>query len=73
MPLDHPDDMDLAFLYGTILMDGRDAFEDRPTRNICVFAEREVNRSPTGIDVSARIAVRHAKGLIGIGPRHGRS
>lgn len=67
VPLDHPDDMDLAFLYGTILTDGRDAFEDRPTRNICVFAEREVDRSPTGSGVSARIAVQHAKGLIGIG------
>src|SRR5471032_2352568 len=39
--LDHPDDADLAFLYGTILTDGRDAFSAEPTANICVFAERE--------------------------------
>jgi trans-L-3-hydroxyproline dehydratase len=27
VPLDHPDDPDLAFLYGTILTDGRDEFQ----------------------------------------------
>jgi proline racemase len=67
IPLDHPDGADLAFLYGTILTDGRDAVEDAPTRNICVFAEREVDRSPTGSGVSARIAVQVARGQIGIG------
>jgi trans-L-3-hydroxyproline dehydratase len=67
IPLDHPDDPDLAFLYGTILTDGRDTFSDDPTRNICVFAEREVDRSPTGSGVSARIAVQVAKGQIAVG------
>ncbi|MEQ1954172.1 proline racemase family protein [Mesorhizobium sp. CN2-181] len=67
IPLDHPDDPDLAFLYGTILTDGRDAFSQQPTRNICVFAEREVDRSPTGSGVSARIAIQVAKGQIGLG------
>jgi proline racemase len=65
--LDHPDDPDLAFLYGTILTDGRDALENAPTRNICVFAERQVDRSPTGSGVSARMAVQVARGQIGIG------
>ncbi|MGE0847403.1 MAG: proline racemase family protein [Flavobacteriaceae bacterium] len=67
--LEHPGDADLAFLYGTILTDGRDAFEAAPTRNLCVFAEREVDRSPTGSGVSARIALQHARGLIGLGER----
>src|SRR4029453_905791 len=65
--LDHPDDPDLAFLYGTILTDGRDAQAEAPTRNLCVFAEREVDRSPTGSGVSARIAVQLARGLIDLG------
>jgi proline racemase len=65
--LDHPDDPDLAFLYGTILTDGRDAFDPAPTANICIFAEREVDRSPTGSGVTARIALQHARGLIAIG------
>ncbi|MET2829034.1 proline racemase family protein [Mesorhizobium shangrilense] len=66
-PLSHPDHSELAFLYGTILTDGRDAFSDEPTKNICVFAEAEVDRSPTGSGVTARLAAMHAKGEIGIG------
>ena len=66
-PLSHPDHADLAFLYGSILTDGDDAFADRPTRNICVFAEAEVDRSPTGSGVTARLAAMHAKGQIAIG------
>ncbi|MER9754373.1 proline racemase family protein [Mesorhizobium sp. M0166] len=67
LPLSHPDHADLAFLYGTILTDGRDAFSDTPTKNICVFAEAEVDRSPTGSGVTARLAAMHAKGQIEIG------
>jgi proline racemase len=67
IPLSHPDDPDLAFLYGTILTDGADAYGPEPTANICVFAEREVDRSPTGSGVTARIAVQHARGLIEVG------
>ncbi|MER8385637.1 proline racemase family protein [Mesorhizobium sp. M1380] len=67
LPLSHPDHADLAFLYGTILTDGQDAFSDTPTKNICVFAEAEVDRSPTGSGVSARLAAMHAKGQIEIG------
>ncbi|MER8866214.1 proline racemase family protein [Mesorhizobium sp. M0751] len=67
LPLSHPDHADLAFLYGTILTDGQDAFSDTPTKNICVFAEAEVDRSPTGSGVTARLAAMHAKGQIGIG------
>ena len=63
----HPDDPDLAFLYGTILTDGADAFSPEATANICVFAAREVDRSPTGSGVTARIAVQHARGLIALG------
>ncbi|MER9330768.1 proline racemase family protein [Mesorhizobium sp. M0152] len=66
-PLWHPDHADLAFLYGTILTDGLDAFSGGVTKNICVFAEAEVDRSPTGSGVTARLAAMHAKGEIGIG------
>ncbi|AKI02507.1 proline racemase [Hoeflea sp. IMCC20628] len=65
--LSHPDADDLAFLYGTILTDGRDAWTDQPTRNVCVFADRQVDRSPTGSGVTARLAAMHARGQIGIG------
>lgn len=65
--LDHPDSPDLAFLYGTILTDGRsgitpkDSNGDDASANICVFAEREVDRSPTGSGVTARIALAVAR------------
>jgi len=61
IPLGHPDADDLAFLYGTILTDGKDAYSDQPTRNVCVFAERQVDRSPTGSGVTARLAAMHAR------------
>lgn len=67
IPLPHPDHTDLQFLYGTILTDGKDAWSDEPTRNLCVFAERQVDRSPTGSGVSARIAIQRSKGLIEMG------
>ena len=57
----HPDgDPDLNFLYGTILVKhGEDV---RHSRNVCVFADGEVDRSPTGTGVSGRLAIHHAKG-----------
>jgi trans-L-3-hydroxyproline dehydratase len=64
--LSHPDDPDLAFLYGTILTDGGDG-ANRPSANICVFADREVDRSPTGSGVTARIALQHARGQLALG------
>ncbi|MDF1608343.1 proline racemase family protein [Hoeflea sp. YIM 152468] len=67
VPLSHPDADDLAFLYGTILTDGRDAWSDQPTRNVCVFAERQVDRSPTGSGVTARLAAMQARGQIATG------
>ena len=64
--LDHPDDPDLAFLYGTILTDGETGADPgRPSANVCVFAEREVDRSPTGSGVTARLALLAARGAIG--------
>ena len=66
VPLSHPASPDLAFLYGSILTDGGDGRE-QPTRNVCVFAGAEVDRSPTGSGVTARLAAMHAKGQIAIG------
>ncbi|KAJ3607231.1 hypothetical protein NHX12_026743 [Muraenolepis orangiensis] len=64
--LHHPTSEDLAFLYGTILTDDNDAYSSDPTANVCVFAEAQVDRSPTGSGVTARIALQHHKGLIGL-------
>ena len=67
VPLSHPEHDDLAFLYGSILTDGRERPEDGPSRNICVFADAEVDRSPTGSGVTARMAARVAHGTVPLG------
>lgn len=62
----HPDDADLGFIYGTIVTDGGDGHA-APSRNICVFARRQVDRSPTGSGVTARMAAMVARGAVGLG------
>ena len=62
IPLSHPDADDLGFLYGTILTD--DAAPHEESYNLCIFAERQIDRCPTGSGVTARMALDHAKGLI---------
>lgn len=58
----HPDgDPDLNFLYGTILVKMLKDSEIH-SRNVCIFAEGEVDRSPTGTGVSGRVAIHHARG-----------
>ncbi|HEU5440106.1 MAG TPA: proline racemase family protein [Ktedonobacterales bacterium] len=68
-PLEHPEHDDLAFLYGSILTDGRERPEEGPSRNICVFADAEVDRSPTGSGVTARMAARVAQGKMELNQR----
>ena len=66
--LEHPHAEDLGFLYGSILTDGRD--DGSPSANVCVFADSQVDRSPTGSGVTARMALRHARGQAAIGDSH---
>jgi proline racemase len=65
--LEHPDSPDLAFLYGTILTDGHDGSGGTASRNLCVFADGQVDRSPTGSGVTARLAAAFAKGNVEAG------
>lgn len=60
VPIEHPSEPDLAFLYGTILTDGGDGVS-APSRNVCIFAGRQIDRSPTGSGVSARMALQVAR------------
>jgi trans-L-3-hydroxyproline dehydratase len=62
----HPSEEDLSFLYGVIFI-GPASNPNHHSRNVCVFAEGEVDRSPTGTGVSGRLAIHHARGEIGIG------
>jgi trans-L-3-hydroxyproline dehydratase len=56
----HPFEPDLSFLYGTIFI-GEPANHQNHSRNVCVFANGEVDRSPTGSGVSARAALHHSR------------
>lgn len=62
----HPaGDADLNFLYGTIIVQKGGAAVH--SRNVCVFADGEVDRSPTGTGVSGRAAIHHARGELQLG------
>jgi proline racemase len=63
-PILHPFEEDLSFLYGTIFI-APPLGQGAASRNVCIFAEGEVDRSPTGTGVSGRLALMHARGEIG--------
>jgi trans-L-3-hydroxyproline dehydratase len=64
----HPFEEDLSFLYGTIFT-GKARQANRHSRNVCIFANGEVDRSATGSGVSARAALHHARGEMRVGER----
>jgi trans-L-3-hydroxyproline dehydratase len=63
--ISHPFEPDLGFLYGTIFV-GPARDPNAHSANVCVFAEGEVDRCPTGTGVSARLAIHHARGEIDV-------
>jgi trans-L-3-hydroxyproline dehydratase len=64
-PVTHPFTDELNFLYGTIFY-GKSHSKQADSRNVCIFAEGEVDRSPTGTGVCARMALHYTKGEIKI-------
>jgi proline racemase len=62
-PIQHPFEEELSFLYGTIFT-GPAHSQGHHSRNVCVFADGEVDRSPTGTGVSARAALHFKRGEI---------
>lgn len=63
LTISHPFEEDLGFLYGTIFY-GPPHKQNHFSRNVCVFADEEVDRSPTGTGISARAALHLARGEI---------
>ncbi|MFN8425096.1 MAG: proline racemase family protein [Anaerolineales bacterium] len=59
----HPFEKDLGFLYGTIFVDEPQDPKSH-SRNVCIFADGEVDRSPTGTGVSGRLAIHYARGEV---------
>ncbi len=62
-PIIHPFEEDLNFLYGTIFI-GPPNDPAHHSRNVCIFAEGEVDRSPTGTGISGRMALHYARGEV---------
>jgi len=62
----HPAERDLAGIYGVIFWERIGPAEQR---NIAVFADGEIDRSPCGSGTSARLAVLHDRGELAIGER----
>ena len=65
----HPADPRLSGIYGTIIFDdlGCDDAGNLHQRNVTVFADGEVDRSPCGSGTCARLAALHASGQLNIG------
>jgi proline racemase len=62
----HPDQPDLAGIYGVIFWEPVEG-EVGTQRNVTVFTDGEVDRSPCGSGTSARLAILHDRGEIGPG------
>jgi proline racemase len=65
-PIEHPVEPGLGFLYGVILV-GPAVEPAHHSRNVCIFADGEVDRSPTGTGLSGRLAIHHARGEVAVG------
>ena len=61
----HPLEPELAGIYGTIIS-GEPSAQDRDGRNITIYAEGAVDRSPCGTGTSAKLANLYANGKIGM-------
>lgn len=65
----HPSDSRLDGIYGTLLYDDLGSFDEGGPhqRNVAIFADGEVDRSPCGSGTSARIALLADEGRLGPG------
>lgn len=63
-PVVHPDIPEINHIYGTII-DGPPRHAGSTQANCCVFADREVDRSPTGSGTAGRIAQLYLRGALG--------
>lgn len=64
----HPDDERLSGIYGVIFHDDLgEAQQGLHQRNVTVFADGEVDRSPCGSGTSARLTLLHDEGRLAVG------
>jgi proline racemase len=63
----HPLEPELRGIYGVIFWESLSGWAGSEQRNVTVFADGEVDRSPCGSGTSARLAIIAARGEIGVG------
>ncbi len=63
-PVTHPFHPEMSFIYGTIIVERH---SDGGWRNVTIFADAEVDRSPCGSGTSALLAQARARGRMGVG------
>ncbi|KAF2214144.1 hypothetical protein CERZMDRAFT_38374 [Cercospora zeae-maydis SCOH1-5] len=63
----HPEHEELGFLYSIIVVDSGLGIAlpgtDRAETGLCFFGDQQIDRSPTGSGVAARVALAYAKGF----------
>lgn len=64
--VEHPVEDDLSFLYGTIFRE-ESTTEGCDSKNVCVFADGQIDRSPTGTGVSGRLAIQYKRSNLEVG------
>ncbi|OCH88884.1 Diaminopimelate epimerase-like protein [Obba rivulosa] len=62
---EHPDTPDLEYLYGVVVVDTVDGA--REELGLCFFADQQIDRSPCGSGVSARVALAVARDALALG------
>lgn len=67
-PCAHPNFDDLSFLYGVIFYSSSQVTSTQShSKHVCIFAEGELDRSPTGTGVSARVAILYDNKQLNLG------
>ena len=70
LTLSHPEDESLSFLYGVIFYSSSQTKDkESHSKHVCIFADGELDRSPTGTGVSARVAILYAREQIKVGDK----
>jgi proline racemase len=63
----HPEEPELRGVYGVVFFQDESRAGALEQRNVTVFADGEVDRSPCGSGTSARLAILHDRGQIAVG------
>jgi len=66
MEVVHPLEPELRGIYGTIITEGVEGDESGMlvSKNVTIFADGQIDRSPTGTGTAARVALLHKKGIL---------